>query len=102
MNDSMSRVKGDTGPNVDWIDSIIEYDSDAEEYYHCALRRNIPSHTTSPGSSNLARRIIPSHTASPASMSHTAAISPSHGRVPPDHDRPNCPRLASTTTTTAY
>jgi hypothetical protein len=34
MNDSISRVKGDAGPNAWWIDSVLEFDSDAEEYYH--------------------------------------------------------------------
>ncbi|EFX85486.1 hypothetical protein DAPPUDRAFT_237978 [Daphnia pulex] len=34
MNDSISRVKGNAGPNAWWIDSVLEFDSDAEEYYH--------------------------------------------------------------------
>jgi hypothetical protein len=48
MNDSISRVKGDAGPNVDWVDSVVKFDSDADEHYHVEGHFVYPTKRTEP------------------------------------------------------
>lgn len=34
MNDSICLIKGEAGPNVSWVESHLEFDSDNEQPYH--------------------------------------------------------------------